>query len=296
MNIITEWWGRRTRTSARRSAHGPRGATADRSGEFVDPRRVAMLAVAVVAVVAAVVSYAHMQQLAAEAGEGWRSHLLPLSVDGLLIAAAMSMVVARLHGGRPSPLAWIALTLGIVASLAANVAAAEPTLVGRLVAGWSPLALALAFELLMQQIRRTRPDATATPAVPGARRADKPEDTTTADPTPAARAPRRAPETAPKSPVKRAARSIAGGRAPGAQARARAVYERAVADGRDDDLTGAVLAREVGASPGAARKWLAAFRAEQHTTATSGARDDRDGVTEAPRLAVVGESYPGGDA
>lgn len=137
MNIITEWWGRRTRTSARRSAHGPRGATADRSGEFVDPRRVAMLAVAVVAVVAAVVSYAHMQQLAAEAGEGWRSHLLPLSVDGLLIAAAMSMVVARLHGGRPSPLAWIALTLGIVASLAANVAAAEPTLVGRLVAGWS---------------------------------------------------------------------------------------------------------------------------------------------------------------
>ncbi|MDQ1250347.1 MAG: hypothetical protein QG597_4726 [Actinomycetota bacterium] len=39
------------------------------------------------------------------------------------------------------------LTLGIVASLAANVAHAEATWTGRLIAGWSPLALALTVEL-----------------------------------------------------------------------------------------------------------------------------------------------------
>jgi hypothetical protein len=39
------------------------------------------------------------------------------------------------------------------------VAGAEPTLVGRLVAAWPPLALLLAYELLMQQVRATsRPD------------------------------------------------------------------------------------------------------------------------------------------
>lgn len=294
MNIITEWWARRrARTSAHRSGHGRRTATADRAGgrEFVGPRRVAMLAVAVVAVVAAVVSYAHMQQLATEAGEGWRAHLLPLSVDGLLIAAAMSMVVARSRDNRPTPLAWIALTLGIVASLSANVAAAEPTLVGRLVAAWSPLALALSFELLMQQIRRAKPD---TAAASGATRTDKPESTPAPKRTTES-APGADSKTAPKTPAKRAERSNPG-RATGAQAWARAFYERAVADGRADNLTGAVLAREVGASPGAARKWLAAFRAEQqHPTAPSAAGDDHDSGTEMPRLAVVGESYPGGD-
>lgn len=116
-------------------------------------RRSTAVAVVVVAAVAAVVSYAHMQELAAAAGEGWRSNLLPLSVDGLLVAAALSMLVCRRHGRRPTALAWLALAAGLAASLAANVAAAEPTMAGRLIAAWPPVALALAFELLMQQVR-----------------------------------------------------------------------------------------------------------------------------------------------
>jgi hypothetical protein len=47
---------------------------------------------------------------------------------------------------------------GLTASLAANVAGAQPTLVGRLVAAWPPVALLLAYELLMQQVRDARPD------------------------------------------------------------------------------------------------------------------------------------------
>lgn len=263
---------------------------------WLTPHRVSKLAVAIVAAVAAVVSYAHMQQVAQAAGEGWRSHLLPLSVDGLLIAAAMSMVVARLHGKDPSPLAWLALTLGIVASLAANVAAAEPTWEARLVAAWSPLALALALELLMQQIRR------ATPTAP--QRSDTASATAAAPPrAPAPPAPRStgAAPTVRATPAKRAdrgARNGKTGRAAGGQERARRVFERAVAEGRADELTGADLAREVGASAGAARKWLAVFRADQHTTTTTtyngAANDDRD--ADGPRLAVVGESYAGSEA
>ena len=52
------------------------------------------------AAVAAVASYVHMHELATEAGEGWRAHLIPLSVDGLLVAASMVMLVRRRAGLR----------------------------------------------------------------------------------------------------------------------------------------------------------------------------------------------------
>lgn len=117
-------------------------------------RRVTTVAVLAVALVAAAASYEHMRLLAATAGEGWRAWLLPVSVDGLVVAASMSLLV-RKRAGQPAGLAWSALVLGLVASLAANVAAAEPTPVGRLVAAWPPVALLLAYELLMQQVRQT---------------------------------------------------------------------------------------------------------------------------------------------
>jgi hypothetical protein len=47
-------------------------------------------------------------------------------------------------------LTWASLLAGIGASLAANVAAAEPTMVGRVVAAWPPVALLLAWDLLVQ--------------------------------------------------------------------------------------------------------------------------------------------------
>src|SRR5690349_2544405 len=58
-------------------------------------RRVTTAAVVLVAVVAAVASYEHMRELAERAGEGWRSWLLPVSVDGLAVAASMTMLVRR---------------------------------------------------------------------------------------------------------------------------------------------------------------------------------------------------------
>jgi Protein of unknown function (DUF2637) len=69
-------------------------------------RGITTLAVLAVALVAAVASYDHQRALAALAGEDWRAWLLPVSVDGLIVAASMSMLVRR-RGGMPAgALAW----------------------------------------------------------------------------------------------------------------------------------------------------------------------------------------------
>ena len=112
-------------------------------------RRVTTTAVVAVALVAAIASYDHQRLLAEMSGEGWRAWLLPFSVDGLVVAASMSMLVRRRMGRRAGALAWIALVLGVTVSVTANVAAAEATLAGRLVAAWPPVALLLAFEICL---------------------------------------------------------------------------------------------------------------------------------------------------
>ena len=78
----------------------------------VSVQRVTTAAVLAVAAVAAVASYEHMRALAAVAGEGWRSWLLPISVDGLAVAASMTMLVRR-RAGQARLLPWAALLLGL---------------------------------------------------------------------------------------------------------------------------------------------------------------------------------------
>jgi Protein of unknown function (DUF2637) len=132
-------------------------------------RRITTAAVLAVALVAAVASYEHMRALAAVAGEGWRSWLLPISVDGLAVAASMTMLVRRRAGERAGVLPWVALLLGLGASLAANVAAADPTVVGRLVVAWPPVGLLLSYELLLQQTNNGDRGGPGVPTVrPGA--------------------------------------------------------------------------------------------------------------------------------
>jgi hypothetical protein len=94
-----------------------------------------------------------MQHLATEAGEEWRADVLPLSVDGLLVAASLVIFVRRRAGRRAGRLPWVGLLLGVSASVAANIAAAQPTVLGRVVAAWPPVAFALSFELLVVLLR-----------------------------------------------------------------------------------------------------------------------------------------------
>lgn len=142
---------------------GPLSAAPSTAGEpAATPavRRITTAAVLAVALVAGVASYDHQRVLAELAGEGWRAYLLPLSVDGLIVAASMSMLVRRRAGEPAGALAWCALLLGLAASLTANVVAADPelvdpVLVSRVVAAWPPIALGLSFELSIGQLRPT---------------------------------------------------------------------------------------------------------------------------------------------
>src|SRR6266851_4361784 len=58
-------------------------------------------------------------------------------------------------GSRGGALPWALLVVGSVASLAANVALAEPTETGRVIAAWPTFALIAAYELLMRQVRHS---------------------------------------------------------------------------------------------------------------------------------------------
>ena len=100
------------------------------------------------ALVAAAASYQHQRTLAALAGEGWLAWALPISVDGMMLATGRSILRRRRAGIPAPPLSWFGFTLGLIASVAANVAAAHPTPVGRLIAAWPPIALFIAYETL----------------------------------------------------------------------------------------------------------------------------------------------------
>ncbi|MGH3876317.1 MAG: DUF2637 domain-containing protein [Actinophytocola sp.] len=120
-----------------------------------------------VAGVAAYASFQHQREFALGGGSDPVGAVLwPLSVDGLLVLATVGVLrVGEQASGRGRVAVWLSFWLGIVMSLAANIAAA-PALEWRpvLVAGWPPVALLLAVELLAHGPRsqgRTETDATA---------------------------------------------------------------------------------------------------------------------------------------
>lgn len=152
----------------------------------MSPRAVrgwAVAAVLLVALVAAIISYAHQRDLAQEHGEAWRAYLLPLSVDGMLLASTLAIVDRRRRREPAGWVPWLGLALGILASLAANVAAARPDLVSQLIAAWPPAALAIAIETLVVVLRR--PKATEVPTEPAVSLGVEPEPPTQVAPRPA---------------------------------------------------------------------------------------------------------------
>ncbi|WP_077801609.1 DUF2637 domain-containing protein [Streptomyces sp. JHA26] len=100
-------------------------------------------AVLVQAVIAGALSFAHLHDLAAAAGQdGWKAWAYPVSVDLLLVAAWR-----RLRSEGPSRLAWSWFLIALFASLGANVATAgfldladPPALLRLGIAGWPALA------------------------------------------------------------------------------------------------------------------------------------------------------------
>jgi hypothetical protein len=80
-----------------------------------------------------------------------------LSVDGMIVAASATLLAESRAGRRGGALPWALLVAGSVASLAANVAVAEPSLAGRVIAAWPSFALTASWELLTRQVRRSAP-------------------------------------------------------------------------------------------------------------------------------------------
>lgn len=111
-------------------------------------RRIGALAVAAVAAYA---SYQHQRDFALAGGADiTTAHLWPLSVDGLLILSTAGLLRDGPHTTRRARYTLrAAFAAGIIVSLAANIATAPSmTWAPILVAGWPPVALLLAVELL----------------------------------------------------------------------------------------------------------------------------------------------------
>ncbi|MFF9309526.1 DUF2637 domain-containing protein [Streptomyces sp. NPDC014748] len=128
-------------------------------------------AVLIQAVIAGALSFAHLHDLAAAAGQsGWKAWAYPVSVDLLLVAAWR-----RLRSEGPSRLAWCWFVVALCASLGANVATAgfldlaDPPAPLRLgIAGWPALAFLGGTLLAHSPATESRP-------VPSAAAADRPD-------------------------------------------------------------------------------------------------------------------------
>ncbi|WP_406341442.1 DUF2637 domain-containing protein [Streptomyces sp. NBC_00648] len=111
------------------------------------PRTFRPDAVLIQAVIAGSLSFAHLHDIAAAAGQdGWKAWAYPVSVDLLLVAAWHRLRILRTSGG-PTRAAWTWFTVALTASLGANIAtaglldlAAVPAWLRILVAGWPALA------------------------------------------------------------------------------------------------------------------------------------------------------------
>ncbi|MFE5601939.1 DUF2637 domain-containing protein [Streptomyces coelicoflavus] len=154
-------------------------------------------AVLVQAVIAGALSFAHLHDLAAAAGQtGWKAWAYPVSVDLLLVAAWR-----RLRNDGPSRLSWCWFLIALVASLGANVATAgfldlehPPALLRLGVAGWPALAF-LGGTLLAHAPNSASEDQAPVPSLPtaapasdldpGPAPAAEPEPVSAADDTPA---------------------------------------------------------------------------------------------------------------
>lgn len=114
------------------------------------------LAVLAVAVIAAIVSFSHIESLALAHGQpAMAARLLPLSVDGLIVASSLTLLTeARAQRSAPG-MARAGLVLGVVATVLANLAyGARYGAVGAVISAWPALAFIVSTEILLTQMRR----------------------------------------------------------------------------------------------------------------------------------------------
>ncbi len=122
------------------------------------PVLLAALPVAVVAVIAGVVSYSHIAALGLRTGQSpVDAHLLPLAVDGLIVAGSVILLAG-------SPLGWLGVALGVAGTLYANVMSGLPRgPLAATIAAWPAIAFTVASFMLERWLRSQVPVRSAAP-------------------------------------------------------------------------------------------------------------------------------------
>jgi hypothetical protein len=125
--------------------------------------RTAILAavpVAAVAVIAGVVSYSHIEALGLRTGQTLADALLlPLAVDGLIVAGSVILLAG-------SALGWISVALGVAATLFANVESGLPDgPLAATVAAWPAVAFTVA-SFVLERWLKSQAVPEAVPGVP----------------------------------------------------------------------------------------------------------------------------------
>ena len=107
---------------------------------------------------AAVVSYSHIFDLGRVHGQsGTAARLLPLSVDGLILAAGLVLLhAARRQAPAPVLARWM-LALGVAATVGANVAyGARFGMLGAIISAWPAVAFIGSAEMALGMVRAAR--------------------------------------------------------------------------------------------------------------------------------------------
>jgi hypothetical protein len=130
------------------------------------PRVVGWLALAGVSLIAGIASYFHaLAVVQASGATAPVAYLVPALADLVILGASADLLTASRAGHQRPKLTMLALAVGVVVTLAMNVAAGwHHGLGGRLVAGWPALAFVLALESLAGLVRRGRGGVSLSPA------------------------------------------------------------------------------------------------------------------------------------
>jgi hypothetical protein len=112
------------------------------------PALLAAVPVALVALVAGIVSFSHIVALAVRAGQSpVDAHLLPLAVDGLIVAGSVILAAG-------SALGWLGVVPGVGATLFANLESGLPHgQLAAVVATWPAVAFTVASFMLERWLK-----------------------------------------------------------------------------------------------------------------------------------------------
>ena len=121
-------------------------------------RRLTASVVLLVAVIAGAISFNHISDLARVHGQSeFASLLLPISVDGAIVASGLVMLHAARERIRTPALARIMLILAVGATVGANLAyGLSYGPLGGLISSWPAVSFIGCVELIMGMVRRSR--------------------------------------------------------------------------------------------------------------------------------------------